>query len=148
MFSDSKEEAGTVLLALTLPPCHLETVTGWDQGDLHPSAGGPSLTLANTQKAEASQSSLLAAAHFCSSRHIRTFPVQHKQVSQHYNALNHSLLVGIHRELENKVLAFQTPPPTTSEPQKPCHVFPHSAGRDKIRKGLCVCKILNQKLKS
>lgn len=33
MFSDSKEGAGTVLLALTLPACHLETVTGWDQGD-------------------------------------------------------------------------------------------------------------------
>lgn len=131
MFSDSKEEAGTVLLALTLPPCHLETVTGWDQGDLHPSAGGPSLTLANTQKAEASQSSLLAAAHFCSSRHIRTFPVQHKQVSQHYNALNHSLLVGIHRELDNKVLAFQTPPQPHQSHKSPVMCFPTVQGETK-----------------
>lgn len=98
---------------------------------IYPSADGPSLTLANTQKAEASQSSLLAAAPaLLLLRHLSTLPVQHKQASQHHNALNHSLLVGIPREQENKVLAFQTPQPQQSY-KSPVMCFPTVQGETK-----------------
>lgn len=74
------------------------------------------------------------------------FPFKQKQFpTEHYNVLNNSLLVVIHRKQEIKVLAFQSPKNHICSYKSPAmSVFPHG-GEGKIRgKG---AKILNKKLK-